>query len=242
MFGQNIGAYEIDEKNVSVWIENDISKYEGIYHFGEGDGSNLILIINDTNITVQIRQTGYWVGGYAVEAGIIDTSELDIKWEYKNLSGLKIINGKFYSEQYQGEFVSYSDSSGQYQGLKIFNSWNKWIGKDRFEIGLKRTKSKKSFDEWFEGKYSMTSYRPLAENKLDTLSIKSLEIMRNEIYARYSYVFLECSEMDLYFQQQGWYRPRYKNVNFFLTDIELANIEIIKKTEEKRLTTKNKNH
>jgi len=67
--GQNIGAKDIDEGNVTPWIENDISKYEGIYHFGEGDGSNLIIIINDTTITVQIRQSLYWTeGGYAVEA------------------------------------------------------------------------------------------------------------------------------------------------------------------------------
>lgn len=232
MSGQNIGAWDIDEGNVAPWKVNDISKYEGIYHFGEGDGSNLIIIINDTTITVQIRHTIYWSeGGYAVEAGIADLSELEIKWEYKNLSGLKITNGKFYSDQYQGEFVTYKDSTGHYQGLKIFNPWNTWIGKDRYEIGLKRSET---VEKWFEGRFPNTSYRRLTAHDLDKLDTDTLRIMRNEIFARYSYEFMEGTTMYLYFQQQEWYRPRYKSVNAFLTDIELKNIELIKNIEKTR--------
>ena len=97
IFAQQIGALEINEENVSNWFEKDIEKYEGIYHFGEGDGSNLSLIINDNKVIIQIRNTEYWTqGGYAVEAGIANLSELEMKWEYKNLSGIKIENGKFY--------------------------------------------------------------------------------------------------------------------------------------------------
>ena len=229
IFAQQIGALEINEENVSNWLEKDIEKYEGIYHFGEGDGSNLSLIINDNKVIIQIRNTEYWTqGGYAVEAGIANLSELEMKWEYKNLSGIKIENGKFYSDQYQGEFVIYSDSTGERKGLKINNPWNKWI--DNYEIGLRFSET---FENKFFGKYPQASYRKLSSSELSTLNKSELKIIRNEIFARYNYEFQKGSEIDLYFQKQEWYISRYKNVSSFLTEIELENIALIKKYEKK---------
>jgi len=145
------------------------------------------------------------------------------------LNGLKIRNGKFYSDQYQGEFVTFNDSVGQLKGLKIINPWNTWIGKDRYEIGLRRNEN---IEKYFEGRFPNSSYRLLTVNDLDKFDTDSLKIMRNEIFARYSYKFLEGNDMYLYFQQQEWYRARYKNVDTFLTDIELKNIELIKNIEK----------
>lgn len=92
VFGQNLEHWSFDKNGVADWRAEDINEYEGVYHFGEGDGSNLTLIVNNNDIIVQIRQSNYWVrGGYAIETGEACISELDIKWEYKNLKKVKII-------------------------------------------------------------------------------------------------------------------------------------------------------
>ncbi len=61
-----------------------------------------------------------------------------------------------------------------------------------------------------------------------------LEIMRNEIFARYGLKFSLGGEMDLYFRQQKWYKPQYENVTKFLTQLELGNIELIKEIENSK--------
>jgi hypothetical protein len=58
-----------------------------------------------------------------------------------------------------------------------------------------------------------------------------LSIARNEIFARYGYIF-KSEELRNYFSNQEWYSPRYSDVTLYLTDIEKNNIEKILKTEE----------
>lgn len=57
--------------------------------------------------------------------------------------------------------------------------------------------------------------------------------MRTELFARYGYKFKEGGKMDEYFKKQKWYRPQHSNVNDFLTELEMRNLELIR-TEEKR--------
>lgn len=228
---QNIGATEINSALISSWKESDIEKYEGVYHFGEGDGSNLILLVNDNIVTIQIRETAYWTeGGYAVESRIAKLSEVDLKWEYKNLTDVKIVEGKLFSNEYSGEFVSYKEDLKTYYGLKINNPWNTWIGKNRYEIGIKRNDI--DILSWFPGQFSKASIQFLLRNDLYSYNRDDLSLMRNEIFARYGYKFKENRKFDDYFRNQRWYQPKYKKVTSFLTDIELHNIGIIEKLEK----------
>ena len=55
--------------------------------------------------------------------------------------------------------------------------------------------------------------------------------MRNEIFARYGYIFKEGGEMEKYFKSQDWYTPEHKNVNDFLTEIEKENLKLIREVE-----------
>ena len=56
--------------------------------------------------------------------------------------------------------------------------------------------------------------------------------MRNEIFARYHYKFRPGGAMDTYFKQQDWYSGQHDNVNDFLTELEKANIKLIRQIEK----------
>lgn len=73
----------------------------------------------------------------------------------------------------------------------------------------------------------------------DHLTIEDLDIMRNEIFAEYGYKF-KLEKWDKYFRSKGWYYPRFDNVDDKLTDIEKANLEVIKRVREKLLKDSNK--
>ena len=83
-----------------------------------------------------------------MELGIADSSEFKFHSEYIPLTGVKINEGKFYSDQYKGEFITFK-SDTVYEGIKIYNSWSIWPGYN-YEIGVKRHDN---LDEIFLGEY-----------------------------------------------------------------------------------------
>ena len=80
------------------------------------------------------------------------------------------------------------------------------------------------------GKYQQASKRVLTSSDVLSLNKYELKIMRNEIYARYGYIF-KTADMKAYFESQSWYSPRYNDVTSFLTETEKRNIELIKRYE-----------
>ncbi len=80
------------------------------------------------------------------------------------------------------------------------------------------------------GRFPETSERYLKASYLYNLSQWDLKVMRNEIFARYGYIF-QTDDMRNYFSGQSWYTPRYSNVNKMLTTVEKANVELIKSFE-----------
>ena len=83
------------------------------------------------------------------------------------------------------------------------------------------------------GRWSWTSQRPIRGSDLDPLSVKELELMRNEIYARHGWIFRRA-DLRNYFDSQPWYRPRIDNAYYSnqqveaeLSPIERRNIQII---------------
>ncbi|PCJ64877.1 MAG: hypothetical protein COA58_11425 [Bacteroidetes bacterium] len=231
--GQLLRDRDVDETTVKPWIEDDIKGYEDRYIFQPNDGNFLIILVNDTTVTAQIHFPSHWSeGGYALESGLVDSSEFKFHTEYITLTGVKIINGKFYSDQYNGEFVTFN-SPTIYQGIKVFNSWSIWPGYD-YEIGVKR---QEKLSDFFNGDYIEASTSILDSAYLSRFIKEELQIMRNEIYARYYYQFEEGGKMANYFSQKDWYSKsaaRYKAVQHMLTWIELKNIELIKYFEERK--------
>jgi hypothetical protein len=84
----------------------------------------------------------------------------------------------------------------------------------------------------FAGKYTEASERLLNEADLKGMSKNDLKIMRNEIFARYGYIF-KTKEMADYFKKQEFYIGGMENVDAFLSEVEIKNVELIKKFENK---------
>jgi hypothetical protein len=230
-YGQLVRDHDVDESTINPWIEDSISKYSDRYIFQPNDGNFLILIVDDTNVTAQIHYPAHWTeGGYALESGIADSSEVDTHSEYVTLTGVKISEGKFYSDQYKAEFITF-ESDTIYQGIKVHDSWSIWAGY-KYEIGVKRQENLMNI---YKGEYPEASLTVLDSAYVTSLSKYELKIMRNEIYARYNYRFKEGGELAKYFSQQDWYTNStggYKSVQHMLTWIELRNIELIKRIEK----------
>lgn len=78
--------------------------------------------------------------------------------------------------------------------------------------------------------YRFLSERLLTEFDLQGLSKNDIRLMRNAIFARHGYIF-KNKELADYFSSMDWYEPRYSDVTSMLTEIELKNIEFLKKHE-----------
>ncbi|WP_421753734.1 YARHG domain-containing protein [Croceimicrobium sp.] len=213
--GQYYRTFEIPEDQINTWIPKISLEYQGIYHFGESESeSSLRLFFEGKMIVGQISQ-GYW-----------EDSTGFWKLKYTNLTNVKIDKqGNFSSDQYSGRFVHFSENS--HKGLRIDNPWTEWIPKGKYEIGYRTATVTRDFP----GKYPELSYRHLSKEELTGLSKKTLQRMRNEIYARYGYRFKSGSKMEKYFSKQDWYFAQHDDVSSFLSPIELDNIALIQKVE-----------
>lgn len=81
-----------------------------------------------------------------------------------------------------------------------------------------------------KGLYGFTSERLLTEDDLSNMTNNELKIMRNEIYARHGYIF-KTKRMKEYFSTQPWYEGIYDDVSSMLSEIEVKNVEFIKRHE-----------
>jgi len=80
------------------------------------------------------------------------------------------------------------------------------------------------------GLYPQASTRMLTTADIRGLTKWDLKVMRNEIFARYGYIF-KTEDMIAYFKMQSWYRPRSHDVSAQLTPVEKKNIAFIQQYE-----------
>lgn len=118
------------------------------------------------------------------------------------------------------DFIVYP-SSDKWWKVQLNNGQHGYIFHDRVQL----------VDNTLKGKYPIASNRVLTQNDLIQMSKSELQIMRNEIFARYGYVFQSGGQMDRYFRNTNWYRPQYSNVDSRLSQIERKNIELIQQYE-----------
>jgi hypothetical protein len=217
-FGQWIASEEIDKTKVQKWIPTSTIEYQGVYRFGDSESeSDLLLIFSAGKVIGQIKSGSWSADG---KAWILN---------YENLKDVKIDGNKFTSDKASGEFVIYNNGDENLKGLKIINPWSGVPEDGEWEIGLR----KQDALDYLDGKFPQASFRLLASDELTRLSKSDLKLMRNEIFARYGMKFKTGGEMDSYFKKQSWYIAQHENVDKFLTDLELKNIQIIKEVEGK---------
>lgn len=81
------------------------------------------------------------------------------------------------------------------------------------------------------GIYPEASQRLLTEDDVVNVHKETLELMRNEIFARHGYCFKK-KHLRQEFEDKDWYVPNTAEVKNMLTDIERKNISLIKKFEK----------
>jgi YARHG domain len=194
--------------------QNTLTNYEGVYHFGYSEMESSLIIIEDNgNYYAQIR------------AGEFNDDATDFIWNYENLTNVRIEENNFYSDKTNGEFITTEDGT---IGLQVEKPWSSYpLEDDGSEIG----EMSYSVDEHYSGSFTEASLRTLVEDDIEGLNKSSLTTMRNEIFARYGYIFKANGRMDTYFNFQDWYQKQHENVDQFLTDIEKINIATIKSKE-----------
>lgn len=79
------------------------------------------------------------------------------------------------------------------------------------------------------------SYKIMDDAWLRSQSKDDLQLMRNEILARYGMRFQKGGKMFNYFSKQDWYQPQLDNVMGLLTEIEKRNLEKIQLFEKAAL-------
>lgn len=215
---QKMGFDDIDGRKLQPWIVKDKKVYEMAYHFGDSEAeSNLLLLVDGGKCYAQISW-GEW-------------SKDNTQWlqRFETLSNVRIEGNRFYSSKTNGEFVLYIDKGDTTRCLKVYQAWSGVTAKGQYEVGFVAGK----VELFVNGQFPQASLRLLNTAELAKLTKNDLQLMRNEIYARYGYIFKAGGPMHTHFSKQEWYQPQYTDVNKFLTDLERANIQLIQQAESK---------
>jgi hypothetical protein len=215
-FAQRIGFDQIDDSKVAPWIPESTAEYQYVYRFGASEKeSDFLLLSGIDGYCAQIRSSEWRDEG---ESWV---------WRYENLNNVRIEGNQFFSDKTNGEFVIYDNGREKTKGLKVYNPWSGLTENGEYEIG---TKSYPAAD-YFSGEFPQASLRRLGGEELRKMPKSDIKTMRNEIFARYGYIFKSGGEMDLYFGRQDWYSGRYENIDAFLTDLERQNIKLMLRIE-----------
>lgn len=82
---------------------------------------------------------------------------------------------------------------------------------------------------YLPGRYPEVSTREITYDEIRGKHVWDVLVMRNEVYARYGYIFQQSRELRDYFNAQPWYSPRYTDVSGMLTPLEKQNVEFLRR-------------
>ncbi|WP_020529812.1 YARHG domain-containing protein [Flexithrix dorotheae] len=215
-FCQYYGDEKISSENLKQWVVGSTLEYSKTYHFGFSEGECDVRVIIDKDlVVVQIMESSFSSDG----AQLIN--------HYRTLTDTRIEGTKFFSKETDGEFMKYSNGDSFHAGLLLYKPWT-----EEFAEGGEFGSVYPDDEVYLNGKYPEASLRLLQDEDFKNLTKQQLKIMRNEIFARYGYIFRSGGSMEKYFNQQNWYKPQHADVNGFLTIIEKKNIQLIRKKEK----------
>ena len=211
---------DMDVKLLSKWTVKKQQDYSGIYHFGESEGEwDLLVFVNDTSIFAQSR-SGHW--------GMQHYTQQEIwLWKFKTYTNIKLDANGFAGDSLWGYFMSYKWEDGLENGIILLT------GKGKMDTAEYGGRLDHTFKKFFDGHYPELSYKVMDDAYFITKSKEQLQLMRNEIFARYGMIFAKNGKAYNHFIKEEWYKPWKKDVGDCLTPIEQKNLEKIKAFESK---------
>jgi hypothetical protein len=211
------GQQDFEDKLID-WIPSNQSDYSGVYELGQQERQAFLRVISTPNYTIFQVKTNFQYE---------PNGPRDVQFHtYSNPTIDKQGNVNF--GEHEGKFVKYRDFFGD----TIYSIKFKPAITDfspLYELG-----KRKNLESPYKGKFIQASTIELTANDLTGLTPKELQIMRNEVFARYGYTFKEGGEMARYFNNQYWYKPERTEVNELLTELEKSNIQLIQNEEASR--------
>ena len=213
-FSQYKGFDEIDETELKDWDPGNPQDFSGVYHFGDSEAeSDLVLFQVGDLLVAQIVAGDFNGDGTAY----IRT--------FQNIENASISDdGEFSSLRHNGELVTYKGE----KCLKVYNSWSGIPGEGEYEVGC----FSYSIKQFYPGDYPQASTQLLEKDDLMGFTKEQLQIMRNEIFARYGHIFRSGGKMETHFKTKDWYKPEHQSALPFLTPLEDRNIDLIKSLEK----------
>ncbi|WP_396169719.1 YARHG domain-containing protein [Flavobacterium sp.] len=218
--------YKYDEKN--NLIEQKSNGYTENYEYNsKGDVSLKKLTMNgdkhSTNRIYKYNNNGDKINETYTDRG--NSKEINYKYDTKN-NLIEIVDDE------NGYITNYEYDN--------FGNWIKEIKKFYDDTYVIERKIEYYSDEEavsmnnrnsLSGKYQIASERILSKNDIVNIDKYELKLMKNEIFARYGYIF-KTAEMKAYFESQTWYKPQYDDVTSYLTEIEKSNIALLNGTND----------
>ncbi|MFH1152489.1 MAG: YARHG domain-containing protein [Pseudomonadota bacterium] len=213
----------IDASRLEPSLTSDTSDYAGVYGFGTTGTESYLLVVpwNGVFIVQHKKKLPDGNGGWT--------------WEYQNMDSVAMEGNRIISRGWMAEFASHVVYSRE-------SVYNANLISTRYPMvkanGLLIRKSPMGIRNEFGIKTEdglencpRSSVVLLVEDDIRGKTREELQIMRNEIFALYGFMFTPGGQMDAYFRTKNWYTPRYKEVFPWLTEIEKANIAFIKSHE-----------
>lgn len=209
---------KMDEKKFTKWTVKTPSEYSGVYHFGESEGEwDLVVIATDTSLVLQGRP-GAW--------GDDENGQMTWVMECITANNGRLSGHEFTSDHFKGYFMKYTEGK-PVNGIVLLSENGKM---DTVEFGA-RTDTK--LTGYFHGQFPELSSRILDDKYFEGKTKEQLQLMRNEIFARYGMKFTKGGKMHTHFKKFDWYRPSKDAVGDCLTLVEKRNLEKILAFESK---------
>ena len=190
------------------------------------DVSALALLKYSTNICVMV-ELGHPMGGHTstIQIATFDKNEKLVQKENIGFNAMEGAGG-YYSEFefYDNKLLEIKEIEVKYSGEEdvenVLSVKFAYFVIDNY--GFKKLITNTSE----ERKFSIVSERVLSKKELRKYTKKELDIMRNEIFAEYGYIF-KTSKWSNYFKLKSWYKPNTEFSGSLLNEIEKINIKNI---------------
>jgi hypothetical protein len=214
---------QINEKNVKLWPAKSLDEYVGRYHFGMSEGEWELVVMKVDDQLIMQTFGGSW--------GKTDEGQETWFRSVQTIDTVALKNMRFRAGHLQGFFAVYVEAGKKPEsGIVLTSQDLEMQGKgDTAEYG---GKYEAGFKNLFDGKYPQLSYKVMDDAWFKSKTKDELQLMRNEIFARYGLRFIKGGKMNAYFSKQDWYRPQLDNVTDLLNLIERRNIEKILRFEK----------